>query len=40
MIDLGKWASEDYRLSQPDHDDLVNYDAIDQELADEPTYIH
>ncbi len=40
MIDLGTWAAEDYRLSQPGHDDLVNYETIDQELADEPNYIH
>ena len=40
LIDLGTWAAEDYRLSQPGHDDLVNYEIIDQELADEPNYIH
>jgi hypothetical protein len=41
LIDLGKWASEDYRLSQPGHDDLIDNAAIDRELEeDEPSYIH
>jgi endogenous inhibitor of DNA gyrase (YacG/DUF329 family) len=40
MIDLGNWASEEYRLSQPGHDDLIDYESLEQELADEPSYIH
>ena len=40
MIDLGKWAAEDYRLSQPGHDDLVNFDNLEQELEDEQSYLH
>lgn len=40
MIDLGQWASEEYRLSQPGHDELVDYEAIDREMEDEPSYIH
>ena len=40
LIDLGKWASEDYRLSQRGHDDLVNYENIDRELEDGHDYIH
>jgi endogenous inhibitor of DNA gyrase (YacG/DUF329 family) len=43
-IDLGNWASEEYRLSQPGHDDLpsdsMDYESLEQELADEPSYIH
>jgi endogenous inhibitor of DNA gyrase (YacG/DUF329 family) len=40
MIDLGKWASEDYRLSQAGHDDLIDYATIDRELEDESNYVH
>ena len=40
MIDLGKWASEEYRLSQVGHDDLIDLDSIDRELADDHSYIH
>lgn len=40
MIDLGTWASEDYRLSQPGHDDLVNFDHLEHEAEDEHSYIN
>ncbi len=41
LIDLGKWASEDYRLSQTGHDELIDNDALDRELEEhEPSYIH
>ena len=40
MIDLGKWASEDYRLSQPGHDELVDYEKLERESEDEHDYVH
>lgn len=35
MIDLGTWADEGYRLSEPRHDDLVNFDSFDKSPENE-----
>ena len=35
MIDLGTWADEGYRLSEPGHDDLVNFDSFDKSPENE-----
>ncbi len=40
MIDLGKWASEEYCLSQAGHDDLIDLDSIDRELENDHSYIN